>query len=116
MDVSAASAERRAESLAAILEEDSPLHSAIVEEEHAGYFRLRVTNEVNLARAFTLLEDMKQKGLLLDYNLSQATLEQIFINFAREQEEEQAGNTRVPNKSEVDGVLESRWHDDNVVL
>ncbi|CAE7783936.1 ABCA1 [Symbiodinium microadriaticum] len=94
VDVSTNSDEKRRESLSAIFaEKDSALAGAVVEEEHAGYFRLRVSNEVDLAQAFTLLENIKQRGLVLDYSVSQGTLEQIFINFAKDQEEERGQHT-----------------------
>ena len=60
----------------------------VVEEMHATSCRLRVDDGVDLASALELLERLKQGSLIREYSLSQATLEQIFINFAKEQEEE----------------------------
>jgi hypothetical protein len=59
-----------------------------VEEAHCGHIRIRLPGDVDLANAFDMLEKAKQESDILDYSLSQATLEQIFINFAKEQEEE----------------------------
>lgn len=55
-----------------------------VEEEHRSYFRLKVRHGIDLSAAFTILEDLKKKEVIYEYSLSQSTLEQIFINFARE--------------------------------
>lgn len=62
--------------------------SLYVEEIHDYYLRLRTDGAIDLSNSFFALQKMKEKGLVLDYNISQATLEQIFISFAREQEEE----------------------------
>lgn len=59
-----------------------------VEEEHGGYFRLRVHGSIDLALTFDSLEKNKASMEIYDYNVSQCSLEQVFIRFAREQEEE----------------------------
>lgn len=69
------------------------LSGASVAEQHGGYFRLQVPRGFDLSAAFAMLEDNKQRLGILDYSISQCTLEQIFIDFAKEQEEETAGNT-----------------------
>lgn len=60
-----------------------------VEEEHRSYFRLKLGHLVDLSMAFSLLESLKSCGDLFEYSLSQSSLEQIFINFARQQEGEE---------------------------
>jgi energy-coupling factor transporter ATP-binding protein EcfA2 len=60
----------------------------VVEEVHGGYARLKVSREVDLAAAFQLLEEHKAALRILDYSISQCTLEQVFLNFAKDQEEE----------------------------
>lgn len=80
----------------------NPLCGLVIEEEHTLYLRCKLPNEIDLAEAFTLLERLKirdsskeeessesREELISDYSLSQSTLEQIFINFAKHQEEEQ---------------------------
>mmetsp|Transcript_200 Transcript_200/g.364 ORF Transcript_200/g.364 Transcript_200/m.364 type:complete len:2007 (-) Transcript_200:174-6194(-) len=67
---------------------NGPLASAQLLEAHGSYFRLKTDNDLDLAEAFTFLEHLKNREMVLDYSISQSTLEQIFINFAREQEEE----------------------------
>lgn len=57
-----------------------------VEEEHRTYFRLRVGHGVDLSMAFGVLEGLKARGGVSEYSLSQSTLEQIFINFAKKGE------------------------------
>jgi energy-coupling factor transporter ATP-binding protein EcfA2 len=59
-----------------------------VEEVHGGYVRLRVNNSVDLAAAFSALEGHKAELEIADYSLSQCTLEQVFLKFAKDQEEE----------------------------
>jgi hypothetical protein len=66
----------------------TPFLNAIVEEEHSNYARIKLPNEIDLAEAFTRLEELKREQIVFDYSLSQSTLEQIFINFAKHQEEE----------------------------
>ncbi len=62
--------------------------SVELEERHGGYFKLRVSKNIDLAKAFDALERNKLRLSIYDYNISQFTLEQVFIKFAREQEEE----------------------------
>lgn len=60
----------------------------VVEEVHGGYVRLKVNKEVDLAGAFSALEEHKAALSILDYSISQCTLEQVFLKFAKDQEEE----------------------------
>jgi len=39
----------------------------------------------NIGRIFKIMEECKNNGLVVDYTFSQTTLEQIFINFAKQQ-------------------------------
>jgi ATP-binding cassette subfamily A (ABC1) protein 5 len=59
--------------------------SGKVEEEHRTYFRLKVDHDVDLSAAFGTLEALKAKQEISEYSMSQSTLEQIFINFAKQQ-------------------------------
>ena len=61
---------------------------AIIDEVHGGYIRFKVQNDFDLAQAFQELETAKSAYDIFDYSISQCTLEQIFIQFAKEQEEE----------------------------
>lgn len=115
VDISTSSEAARETAMATIMQGDEscPLHGSSVEEEHAGYFRLRVRNDVDLGEAFTFLEGLKRDGVIMDYALSQSTLEQIFINFAKEQEEERGAsgikhnNTNAVAKSrEIESAIE----------
>eukprot|EP01041_Mallomonas_annulata_P006632 gene6631-13438_t len=68
---------------------------ASVEEQHGSFFRLKVEEGLDLAKTFQHLESCKNDTVgIVDYSVSQATLEQIFIRFAREQEEEPANKQR----------------------
>jgi hypothetical protein len=61
---------------------------ATVDERHSGFLRMSLDGAVDLAAAFALLEASKDSHGVLDYSIAQATLEQVFISFAKEQEEE----------------------------
>jgi ABC-type multidrug transport system ATPase subunit len=61
---------------------------ATVDERHSGFLRMSLDGAVDLAAAFSLLEASKDTHGVLDYSIAQATLEQVFISFAKEQEEE----------------------------
>ena len=78
--------------------------AAVVEEVHGGYVRLKVSKDVDLAAAFSALEDNKAALQILDYNISQCTLEQVFLKFAKDQEEEtgQVGGLNVTGAAEDD--------------
>jgi energy-coupling factor transporter ATP-binding protein EcfA2 len=69
-----------------------------VEEVHGGFVRLRVSNAVDLAAAFSALESHKAALEIVDYSISQCTLEQVFLKFAKDQDEETGA---------VDGLLDS---------
>ena len=62
--------------------------SAKLDESHGGYFRLKVDRNIDLTSVFQSFEDNKSELEIFDYSVSQCTLEQIFIQFAKEQEEE----------------------------
>lgn len=62
--------------------------SCIVDEIHGGFIRLKVSNDIDLAHAFQALEESKVLYNIYDYSISQCTLEQVFIQFAKAQEEE----------------------------
>ena len=61
----------------------------LILESHGNYLRIKTEEDFDLALAFDLFERNKDALGIADYSISQATLEQIFIRFAREQEEEQ---------------------------
>ena len=60
------------------------LGNGVLEEQHRTYFRLKIDHGVDLSSAFNILEEMKTTNSIYEYSLSQSTLEQIFINFAKE--------------------------------
>jgi len=62
--------------------------SSTIDEVHGGFIRLKVNNDIDLAYAFQALEESKAPYSIYDYSISQCTLEQVFIQFAKDQEEE----------------------------
>ena len=65
-------------------------HEYNIDEIHGGYIRLKVDNNIDLANAFQILEQSKIIYHIYDYSISQCTLEQVFIQFAKDQEEERS--------------------------
>jgi hypothetical protein len=59
-----------------------------LEEEHGTFLRFKGPSDMDLERAFRALEVNKTRLGIDDYSISQSTLEQVFIKFAKEQEEE----------------------------
>ncbi|CAM9161961.1 unnamed protein product [Phaeothamnion confervicola] len=91
--------ESRHAEVASLMASLSP--AARLEERHGGLARYRVpAGAATLSGMFAALE--ARRGLVLDYGISQSTLESIFVGFAKRQEEEVA---RVP------GVIYSPRHE-----
>jgi len=69
-------------------------------EKHIGQLRYSIPrSNLKLSQMFALLEESREQYGILDYALSQTTLEQVFINFAAQQEEE---------TGPVEGIASSR--------
>ena len=64
-------------------------------ECHGNYLRVKTLENIDLASAFGLMEQGKERCGIVDYSITQATLEQIFIRFAKEQEEEQGQHPNI---------------------
>ena len=60
----------------------------IVDELHGSFVRLHAPSNLDLAATFSFFEASKAEYHVLDYSVSQATLESVFVKFASEQEEE----------------------------
>jgi len=59
---------------------------SVLEERHGSYFLLHVPPSIELALLFQNLETRKAELSIWDYSVSQCSIEQIFIRFAKEQE------------------------------
>eukprot|EP01006_Ploeotia_vitrea_P015461 TRINITY_DN44389_c0_g1_i1.p1 TRINITY_DN44389_c0_g1~~TRINITY_DN44389_c0_g1_i1.p1 ORF type:complete len:264 (-),score=34.49 TRINITY_DN44389_c0_g1_i1:47-769(-) len=85
---------------------------AKLEEEYAGRIKWTVPNSAkgeqwNYAATFQAIEDSREELGLQEYSFSQSTLEQVFINFAREQEvEEEADEQKTKKETEEDEYWE----------
>ena len=51
-------------------------------DQHKDFVSIR-TLQLDLAQAFAWLQQRKEEGEVLDYSVSQTTLEQIFVHFAK---------------------------------
>jgi ABC-type multidrug transport system ATPase subunit len=63
---------------------------ASIAESHSSELKLRVghtqdEDEIKLWQVFAKLQQMKTNGLIIDYSVSQTTLEQVFVRFASKQ-------------------------------
>ena len=63
----------------------SRLGSVEMTEEYATTLQWAVMEDEPLAKIFAVVEEAKQRFDLVDYSVSQTTLEQVFINFAQSQ-------------------------------
>lgn len=90
----------------------SVLHGAEVEEVHGGYFRMKVARggDVELAGVFQAFEANKERLQIFDYSVSQCTLEQIFLQFAKEQEEERGAVSGMISSTTPDVVVREEEH------
>lgn len=64
-------------------------HSPLLTEEYAGRLAYKIPTQqqtIPTGTVFRALEEQKAAGLLEEYSFSQTTLEQVFIEFAKEQE------------------------------
>ena len=52
--------------------------------------KVQSNRQLDLAEIFRTMEENKDRLDIFDYSVSQCTLEQIFLQFAKDQEEEQA--------------------------
>jgi ABC-type multidrug transport system ATPase subunit len=78
--------EGRTEDTLAFCQREIPvLH---MEEHHGTFLRFMAPASLDLAWTFQSLEGNKAPLGISNYSVSQATLEQVFIKFAKEQEEE----------------------------
>lgn len=61
-----------------------------IDERHGQFLRLKVP-ALDLGYAFAVLEDSKQNptGCVTDYTVCQNTLEQVFLKFAKLQEQKE---------------------------
>jgi hypothetical protein len=65
------------------------LPHATVREEHNKLIQFRVSPHISLHQIFHVLEMLRQElsTILEDYTVSQVTLDDVFINFARIQQD-----------------------------
>eukprot|EP00038_Savillea_parva_P008022 m.174117 g.174117 ORF g.174117 m.174117 type:complete len:1815 (+) comp13791_c0_seq1:54-5498(+) len=59
-------------------------------DDHSQTFTYSIDDNVPLTELFTTMESAKESGLVEDYSISQTTLEQVFIQFARDQTDTEA--------------------------
>eukprot|EP00457_Paulinella_chromatophora_P000142 gb/GEZN01000142.1/.p1 GENE.gb/GEZN01000142.1/~~gb/GEZN01000142.1/.p1 ORF type:complete len:1985 (+),score=306.96 gb/GEZN01000142.1/:58-6012(+) len=74
-------------------------------EAHGGSIKYRLPQNLTLAKMFRLVEANKERLGILEYSLAETSLEQIFIHFARQQEEEKG-----PVSGLASGQTEETFH------
>ena len=60
---------------------------SLLKDEHQGYVHYQLKTEEKWSKLFGIMERAKQEYNVEDYSISQTTLEQVFLNFTREQRE-----------------------------
>ncbi|CAF0854184.1 unnamed protein product [Adineta ricciae] len=75
---------------------------SMVKEEHNKMLHFRVSTNVPLHRMFSVLEKAREdlRDIIEDYTVTQVTLDDVFVNFARIQEENQTSNQPNQNTTE----------------
>lgn len=80
------------------------LPGAQLEEQHGGFLRMTVQREhINLSAIFALLEASKEELQIYDYSVSQCSLEQVFVKFAKDHEEEEEKGSEQQEEAAVEG-------------
>uniref|UniRef100_A0A1I8FY36 ABC2_membrane domain-containing protein n=1 Tax=Macrostomum lignano TaxID=282301 RepID=A0A1I8FY36_9PLAT len=65
----------------------SAFPDAVLCENHAAVLQYQLKQTVRLRTIFESVQRLKDNGLVLDYSVNQTTLDQVFINFAKNQTE-----------------------------
>ncbi|PAA80697.1 hypothetical protein BOX15_Mlig019968g3 [Macrostomum lignano] len=65
----------------------SAFPDAVLCENHAAVLQYQLKQTVRLRTIFESVQRLKDNGLVLDYSVNQTTLDQVFINFAKNQSE-----------------------------
>ena len=69
---------------------DQSFPGSLLKDEHEGFIHYQLKgNQSSWARVFGILETAKEKYNIEDYSVSQTTLEQVFLNFAKYQKEDE---------------------------
>ena len=63
--------------------------NSMLEEQHGSHFRLQVNSSINLGELFKNLEFMKSELGVFDYSVSQSTLDRLFMQLAKEENDEE---------------------------
>lgn len=61
----------------------------VLKDEHQGILQYDVPSGQSWAKVFALLQEAKTTCNLIDYSVSQTTLEQVFLDFAKHQFEDE---------------------------
>ncbi|XP_033114079.1 ATP-binding cassette sub-family A member 3-like [Anneissia japonica] len=78
---------------------------SVLLEEHQGVLQYQVENSnLSWSYIFGTLENNKQMLKIEDYSVSQTTLEQVFINFAKEQHDETGHARRMSKKNKTEYI------------
>lgn len=81
----------KTDSLQAFIQRSCPGSS--LKDKHEGYVHYQISNNnLNWAQIFGLMEKIRDEFHIEDYSISQTTLEQVFLNFAKEQKTNDSGS------------------------
>ena len=87
------------------------IQEADLKEEHNKMVHFRVSANVPLHIMFSVLEQAREelKNIIEDYTITQVTLDDVFINFAKAQEGNEALE-QISAKSEANCLKRSHFH------
>lgn len=93
----------------------------LLKERHINILHYEVAEEfVSLKQLFTQLEDLLQRGSISDYSVSQNTLDNVFVNFVRNQCDTEllqpTSQTSTRQRRTTNAVLDDTFDDGSFVL
>ena len=76
------------------------ISSAIIREEHNKLIHFRVSTDVRLHEMFNVLEKAREEmsDIIEDYTVTQVTLDDVFVTFAKGEKEKDDESNDVPKK------------------
>merc|ERR1712176_332637 len=81
---------------------------AILKESYPGYLMFSLGTDYKWSYIFDIMETNKGSLKLKDYSVTQTTLEQVFLNFAKEQKQPEERNKGLIGKKKSVTVIESK--------
>merc|ERR1712035_152361 len=82
---------------------------AILKEQHANMLQYQLPAKgLKLADVFSIIEDHRESHRIMDYSLSQTTLDDVFVTFAKRQKDDPADNEEDDEEKVIDEKLDKK--------